>query len=117
MKDLKLSSIIDFSGPCYLGKTCIDNNCILIGLNGVCCKKCSIPIHKKCSISLDFVIRDHYYCCHDYYLGEQMTGDGYPYKFVTFHENEEYFCFLKIDDTVNEMIVEFLEIIVVVEFF
>ena len=78
----------------------------------VYCKKCSIPTHKKCSISLNFVIRENYYCCHDCYIGEQMTGDGYPYKFVTLHENEEYFCFLQMDDTIKEMLVGFLQIIV-----
>ena len=41
-----------------------------------------------------------------------MTGDGYPFKFVTFHENEEYFCFLQMDDTIKEMLVEFLQITV-----
>ena len=41
-----------------------------------------------------------------------MTGDGYPYKFVTFHENEEYLCFLQVDDTIKEMRVEFIQIIV-----
>ena len=89
---------------------------MLIGLNGVCCKKLSIPIHQKCSISLDLMIRDQYYCCHDCYLGEQMTGDGYPYKFVTFHVNEEYFCCLQVDDTIKEMLVEFLQIIVGAKF-
>ena len=111
MKHLTWSSTIDFSRPCYLGNKCMDNNCILIGLNCVCCKKCSIPIGKKCSISIDFVIRDNYYCCHDCYIGEQMTGDGFPYKFVTFHENEEYFCFLRVEDTIKEMIDDFLQII------
>ena len=79
-------------------------------------KKCSIPIHKKCSISLDFVIRDQYYCCHDCYLGELMTGDGFPYKFVTFHKNEEYFCFLQIYDTNKEMLLVFFQIIVGTKF-
>ena len=97
LKDLKWSSTIDFFGPCYLGNKCIDNNCILIGLNCVRCKKCSIPIGKICSISLDFVIRDNYYCCHDYYFGEQMIGDGYHLQF---------------DDTIKEMLVEFFQIIV-----
>ena len=40
-----------------------------------------------------------------------MTGDGFPYKFVTFHENEEYFCFLRVEDTIKEMIDDFLQII------
>ena len=97
MKHLTWSSTIDFSRPCYLGNKCMDNNCILIGLNCVCCKKCSIPIGKKCSISIDFVIRDNYYCCHDCYFGEQMIGDGYHLPF---------------DDTIKEMLVEFLQITV-----
>ena len=45
-----------------------------------------------------------------------MTGDGYPFKFVIFHENEEYFCFLQVDDTIKEMLVEFLQIIVGAKF-
>ena len=45
-----------------------------------------------------------------------MTDDGYPYKFVTFYENEEYFCFLQVDDTIKEMLVEFLQIILGVTF-
>ena len=66
-----------------------DQKCMVLGLNGTCCEKCSISIHQKCSISLGLVIRDKYYCCHDYYLCEKIIGDGYPYKFVTFYENEE----------------------------
>ena len=75
-------------------------------------KKYLYPFTKKCSISLDFVIRDQYYCCHDCYLGEKMTGDGYPYKFVNLHDNEVYFCFFQFDDTIKEILVEFLQIIV-----
>ena len=33
-------------------------------------------------------------------------------KFVTFYKNEEYFCFLQVDDNIKEMLVEFLQIIV-----
>ena len=59
------------------------------------------------------MIIDQHYCCHDCYLGEKMTGDGYPYKFVTFfNENEEYFCFLQVDDIIKEMLAEFLQIVV-----
>ena len=67
---------------------------MLVGLNGVCCKQFSLPIHQKGSISLGFVIKDQCYCCRDCYVGEKLSGDGYPYKFVTFYENEEYLCFL-----------------------
>ena len=74
---------------------------MLVGLNGVCCKECSLPIHQKCSISLGLAIRYQYYYCRDYRVGEKMTGDGYPYNFVTFYENEEYFCFLQVDDTIK----------------
>ena len=97
MKDEKLRSARDFFGHCYLGKKCKEKYWMLIGLNSVSCKKYSIPIHKKCSISLNVVIRDNYYCCHDYYFGEQMIGDGYHLQF---------------DDTIKEMLVEFLQIVV-----
>ena len=40
-----------------------------------------------------------------------MIGNGFPYKFVTIYINEEYFCFLQVNDTVKEMNVEFLIII------
>ena len=45
-----------------------------------------------------------------------MTGDGFPYKFATRHENEEYFCFLRVEDTIKEMIDDFLIIILGSEF-
>ena len=61
---------------------------MLVGLNGVCCKKISLPIHQNISITLGLVIRDQYYCCRDCRHGEKMTGDGYPYKFVSFYENK-----------------------------
>ena len=67
-----------FIGPCYLGKKCKDQKCMLVRLNGVCCKKYSLPIHQNGSISLGLVIRDQYYCCRDCHLGGKMTGDGYP---------------------------------------
>ena len=51
---------------------------------------------QKYSITLGLVIRDQYYCCRDCHFCEKMTGDGYPYKFVTFYENEEYFYFFKL---------------------
>ena len=70
-----------------------------------------MPIHKKCSISLNFVIRNNYYCCHDCYIGVKITDDGYPYKFVTPYENEEYFYFLRMNDTIKEILDEFLQII------
>ena len=69
---------------------------MLVGLKGECCKKFSLHIHQKCYIILGLVIRDQYYCCRDCHLGEMMTGDGYPYKFVTFYENEDFFFKLTI---------------------
>ena len=39
LKDLKSNSTSDIFGPCYLGKKCKDQKCILVGLNIVCCKK------------------------------------------------------------------------------
>ena len=65
LKYLKSNSTSNFFGPCYLGIKCKDKICMLIGLNDVCCKTCSIYIHQKCSISLDLVIIDQHYCCHD----------------------------------------------------
>ena len=112
LMDLKSNFTSNVFEPCYHGIICKDKNSMLIGLNGVYCKKCSIPIHQKRSISLDLVIRDQYYCCHDCYLGEKMTDDGYPYKCVIFYENEEYLCFLQVGDTIKEILVEFLQIIV-----
>ena len=46
-----------------------------------------------------------------------MTGDGYPYKFVTIYVNGEYFCFLQVNDTIKEMLVEFLQIILGANFY
>ena len=112
MKDKKLhSGTVNFSGPCYLGNSCIDQSCILIGLNSVMCTKCYMPIHKKCSIFLKFVINDNYYCCHDCYIGAKMIEDGFPYKFATLHGNKDYFCFLRKEDTIKEMINDFLIVI------
>ena len=105
------SENVNFFGSWYLCKLCKDKKCILIELNSVICKKCSMSIHKKCSILLNFVIKDNYYCCHDCYIGAKMTGDGFPYKFVTRHDDEEYFCFLRKEDTIKEMIDGFLIII------
>ena len=70
----------DFFGPCYLGNKCSDHECILIGFNSECCNKCSLPIHKKNSISQGWMVRDHYYCCRDCHVGKRMTVGGYPYK-------------------------------------
>ena len=75
LKDLKSDSTGDLFGPCCHGKKYKDQKCMLLGLNGTCCEKCSISIHQKSSILLGLVIRDQYYCCHDCYLGEKMT-DG-----------------------------------------
>ena len=40
-----------------------------------------------------------------------MSGDSYSYKFVTFFNNVEYYYFVKIEDTVYELITACLEII------
>ena len=45
-----------------------------------------------------------------------MIGDGYPYKFVTFYENKEYLYFLQVDDTIKEILIEFLQVIVGAKF-
>ena len=42
-----------------------------------------------------------------------MTGDGYPYKFVTFlMRMNNIFVFFQVNDTIKEMFVEFLQIVV-----
>ena len=66
---------------------------------------------QQCFISLKVVINDNYYCCHDCYIGAKMIEDGFPYKFVTLHENKEYFCFLRKEETIKEMINDFLIVI------
>ena len=40
-----------------------------------------------------------------------MNVDGYPFKFVIVFEDDDYYCFLKSEDTVKELIIEFLKII------
>ena len=41
-----------------------------------------------------------------------MNIYGHPFKFVTMFENDEYYYFLKLEDTVTELIIEFLKIII-----
>ena len=36
----------------------------------------------------------------------------HPFKFVTMFENDDYYYFLKLEDTVKELIIEFLKIII-----
>ena len=57
------------------------------------------------------MINDYYYYRHDCYIGANMTDDGFPYKFATRHEDKEYFCFLRKEDTIKEMINDFLIVI------
>ena len=41
-----------------------------------------------------------------------MNVNGYPFNSVTHYNNENYYYFLKDDDTITDMISQFLEIIV-----
>ena len=45
-----------------------------------------------------------YYCCHDCMIGEKMNVNGYPFKFVTHYNNESYYCFLKDEDKIKDLI-------------
>ena len=40
-----------------------------------------------------------------------MIEDGFPYKFETLHGNKDYFCFLRKEGTIKEMINDFLIVI------
>ena len=40
-----------------------------------------------------------------------MIVDGFPYKFATLHDNKDYYCFLRKDDSIKEMINDFLIVI------
>ena len=44
-------------------------------------------------------------------IREKMNVDGYPFKFVIMFEDDDYYCFLISEDTVKELIIEFLKII------
>ena len=43
-------------------------------------------------------------------IGEKMNVDGFPFKFVTIFESVDYYFFLTSEDTVKELIIEFLKI-------
>ena len=89
LKHLKLNSTSDFLDLVILVKNVKIKNVWWLDWMVYFVKKRSIPICQKCSISLGLVIRDQNYCWPDCHLGERITGDSYPYKFVTFYENEE----------------------------
>ena len=44
-------------------------------------------------------------------IREKMNVDGYPFKFVIMFEDDDYYYFLKSENTVKELIIEFLKII------
>ena len=62
------------------------------------------------------MIKENFYCCYDCYINDKMNSEGYLYKFNTSHKNEDYFFFLQLNDAVKEMIVEFLIVILGVEY-
>ena len=53
-----------------------------------------------------------YYYWYDCMIGEGMNVDGHPFKFVTMFENGDYQCFLKSEDTVKELIIELLKLVI-----
>ena len=43
-------------------------------------------------------------------IGEEIKGDGYRYKCVTIFDDNTYFCFLKLENTVSDLITSFLKL-------
>ena len=43
-------------------------------------------------------------------IEEKTNIDGYPFKFVTTFEDDDYYYFLKPEDIVKELIIEILKI-------
>ena len=87
----------------------IDREYICIGVKIKYCKNYSLSFHLKCVNSFYW---KHNLTCYYWYnciIGENMIGDGYPYKFVTFLNSLEYYCFLKTEDTVYELITDLLK--------
>ena len=41
----------------------------------------------------------------------EMNVDRYPFQFVTHHNNESYYCFLWDNDTIKDLVSQFLEMI------
>ena len=44
-------------------------------------------------------------------IGENINVNGYPYKYVTIFKNDTYNCFLKEEDTDQELISSFVKVI------
>ena len=42
----------------------------------------------------------------------EINVNGYPFKFVTHYNNEKYYCFLKDEDTIKDLISQFFEIFI-----
>ena len=42
----------------------------------------------------------------------EINVNGYPFKFVTHYNNENYYCFLKDEDTIKDLISQFFEIFI-----
>ena len=49
---------------------------------------------------------------HDWGGGGGENGNGYRFKFVSHYNSKNYYCFLKGEDTIRDLIAQFLEIIV-----
>ena len=95
MKELKSSNKNRFTGECFFVDKYIDKDSVLIGINSNTCKKYSLPIHVKWADKMGWDHNNCYYCCHDCIIGKIMDVHGYPFKFVTHYNNENYYCFLK----------------------
>ena len=111
LRDLKSKSTSDFFGPCYLGKKCKNQNWMLVGLNGVCCETCSLPIQQqKNNIGIDdqrsilllswlsFWWKDDWW-----WLSLQVCN-------FFFNENEEFFFFFKLTILLKKYLLNFFKL-------
>ena len=110
LKELKSSNKNFITDKCCLVDTRIDKDSVLIGINSNICKKCSLPIHVKCVNKMGWNHKNCYYCWHDCMIGGEMNVDGFLFKFVTHHNNKSYYYFLRDNDTIKDLISQFLEI-------
>ena len=112
LKGLLKSKSKIITGQCFFPDKCVDSKSMLTSPKRTACKECDLPIHDKCEIDNGLILAKTFYCCYDCMRDDEMISAAYTLKYATFHDDEEYVCYLsehgKRQDAVSKFMVSIM---------
>ena len=90
---------------------CVDSEFIVIGPNRAC-KDCDLSTHVKCTIAYSLMLDRKKYCSYDYMSDDEIISASYLFKCATRYDDDGFVCHLRENDTVQDVISKFMEMMV-----